>query len=229
MVMGIIYYTVMFICLALVILVVHHLTRSETLEKFIDVQPSDKQSTYRHILLKTKEALDELDIPFFLSSGTCLGYFRERNFIEHDYDIDIGIHTKDYTPKLIDAMREKGLYLYRVLGSLKTGMELSFYLPHTPRYQRAKIDIFIHKNKGPKTCWFSYSKEKDSKLKYCVSKFKLKEVDFLGIKVNVPDPAKKYLEEHYGKDWRIPKSNGALGDYNYSSSPISLVNTDDDW
>ncbi len=223
--MEIVYYS----CLVLVVLVIYYCTNSETLEKFMDVEPTNKQTTYRHILLKTKEVLDELEIPFFLSSGTCLGYVRERDFMEHDYDIDIGIHSKDYSPKLIDVMSTRGLYLYRVLGTLKTGMELSFYLPYTPTLQRAKIDIFIHQDKNgdtgvPKTCWYSYNVEKNRKLKYCVSQFKLKEIDFLGIKVNVPDPVKKYLEEHYGKDWRIPKSSGALGEYHYSSSPKSLVN-----
>jgi hypothetical protein len=107
-------------------------------------------------------------------------------------------------------------------------MELSFYLPYTAGRSRAKIDIFVHQDSGPKTCWFTYNKTRDKKLQYCVSKFDLEEVDFQGMKVNVPDPVKKYLEEHYGKDWRIPKSNGALGDYNYSSSPISLVRQEDD-
>lgn len=209
--------------MAILVLVIYYFTQSDMVEKFMDIQ-NDKKNTYRHILLTTKETLDELDIPFFLSSGTCLGYAREKDFIEHDYDIDIGIQTKDYTPKLIDEMSKRGLYLYRVLGSLTTGMELSFYLPRSATYHRAKIDIFVHQDKGPKTCWFSYNKDKNKKLQYCVSKFDLEEVDFLGIKVNVPNPVKRYLEEHYGKDWRIPKSNGMLGEYNYSSSPISLVN-----
>lgn len=185
----------------------------------MDVTPTYKQTTYRQILLKTKETLDDLNIPFFLSSGTCLGYVRERDFMEHDYDIDVGIEEKDYKPEIINAMTRKGLYLYRVLGSIKTGMELSFYLPGF----RAKIDIFVHKDKGPKSCWFSYNKEKDKKLQYCVTKFDRKKVDFLGMEVDIPAPVKKYLEEHYGMDWRIPKSSGALGDYNYSSSPKSLV------
>ena len=193
-------------------------------EQFMDTEPSLKQTTYRHILSETKEALDALDIPFFLRSGTCLGYVRERDFIEHDYDIDIGIKDTDFKPQLISEMTKRGLYLYRVLGTLKSGMELSFYLTATPLNHRAKIDIFVHKEKGPKTCWYTYTLDKTKKLKYCVTKFDLEEVDFLGIKVNIPNPVKKYLTEHYGKDWRIPKSSGVLGDYSFSSSPISLVN-----
>lgn len=192
--------------------------KPKPVENFLN-PPNNKQEIFRQILLLTKETLDELQIPFFLSSGTCLGCIREKNFMEHDYDIDIGIFEKDYTPKLIDAMAERGLILYRVYGSIQKGMEMSFYFRNSPN---AKIDIFIHVELDDKTCWFSYSPDGE-KLQYCVSKFDLRETDFLGMNVNVPDPVKKYLTEHYGPDWRIPKSNGMLGDYHYAASPLSLL------
>lgn len=192
--------------------------KPKPVEKFLE-NTNYKQDIFRQILLLTKECLDDMNIPFFLSSGTCLGCVREKNFMEHDYDIDIGIHEIDYTPKLIAKMAEKGLILYRIYGSIQKGMEMSFYLSGKVR---AKIDIFVHVDRGDKTCWFSYSPEGE-KLQYCVSKFDLVETDFLGISVNIPDPVKKYLTEHYGKDWRIPKTNGVLGDYHYASSPESLV------
>lgn len=184
-----------------------------------------KQEIYRHVLQKTQEVLDDLKIPFFLSSGTCLGYARERNFIDHDYDIDIGISEKDWTPTLIDKMSAKGLYLYRILGSFDTGMELSFW-ERIGKGVGGKIDIFVHKDDviPGKTCWYTFNKEKTKKLQYCVNKFEQESVDFLGLKVNVPDPIKEYLEEHYGKDWRIPKGIGILGGYSYDTSPLSLVN-----
>jgi phosphorylcholine metabolism protein LicD len=204
----------------IVLIIIYWLTKPHILEGFMNTGQSEKQDAYRYVLMQTQKVLDELKIPFFLSSGTCLGYVRERDFMEHDYDIDIGINYSDYKPSLIDAMRKEGLILYRIYGSMKTGIELSFYMFS----QRAKIDIFIHKDTDDKSCWYSYSMDKKRKIKYCVSKFNLKEIDFLGLKVNIPDPVKKYLEEHYGKDWRIPKSSGELGDYNYSISPISIVN-----
>ena len=89
-------------------------------------------------------ALDGLNIPFFLSSGTCLGYFREKKFIEYDYDIDIGIFSTDYTHKIVKAMKKVGLKLYRTLGDLDGGLELSFFLPGTKLGRWAKVDIFLH-------------------------------------------------------------------------------------
>ena len=103
-----------------------------------------KQKIYTLILKKTKKALARLGIPVFLSSGTCLGYFREGKFIDHDYDIDVGIFAKDYDPRLVDEMKKEGLYLYRILGNKRNGMELSFRMPNTPLGKYAKIDIFLH-------------------------------------------------------------------------------------
>ena len=192
--------------------------------EYFNKEVAKKQEVYRHVLKTTIDVLDDLKIPHFLSSGTCLGYARERNFIEHDYDIDIGIRDSDCESitDLVQAMHDAGMHLYRILGSAETGIELSFYNPIG-----AKVDIFIHKlgKSDGKLCWYSYDKTKTRKLEYCVSDFDVAEVDFLGLKVNVPDPVTKYLQEHYGKDWRIPRGTGILGGYSYDSSPKSLTLT----
>ena len=186
---------------------------------------SIKQKIYSKILKKTQEALNELDIPFFLSSGTCLGYFRENKFLDHDYDIDIGIFEDDYTPNIINKMEEKGLILYRTLGNLETGLELSFRLSGTELGNKAKIDIFVHYLEDDNIYWSSYMAPKfEKQVKYMVSNFDLQSVKFMDCEVNVPYPTVKYLREHYGKEWYIPvKSKGEGGTYDYRSSPMSIV------
>lgn len=182
-----------------------------------------KQKIYRDILLKTIKAFDRIGTKFFLSSGTCLGYFREGKFIDHDYDIDIGVFMEDYTPEIITSMEKEGLILYRVWGKLNNGMELSFYLPNTILGMQAKIDIFIHYNnigKDNTISWFTYSPMK-KKIQYRVKKFSLKKVKFLGLDVNVPYPTLDYIKEHYGVDWMIPKK--PRYGYSYYSSPKSIV------
>ena len=42
-------------------------------------------------LLDLKDVLDSLNIKFWLSDGTLLGFHRESDFISHYHDIDIGI------------------------------------------------------------------------------------------------------------------------------------------
>jgi phosphorylcholine metabolism protein LicD len=186
-----------------------------------------KRKIYVDILRRTKDALDSLNIPFFLSSGTCLGYLREGAFIQHDYDIDIGIFEEDYTPEIINRMANEGLLLYRILGSVPTGYELSFRMNGTDIGKDAKIDIFLHKKnkKTDRIIWSSrIAPQFTKKITYSVPSFGLKEVDFMGIKVNVPYPTIKYIRSHYGDNWYIPiKSTGRGGEYDYRKSPVSIV------
>ena len=49
--------------------------------------------------LLTKDRLNiiqKINIKFFLYCGTCLGAHREKKFIEHDHDIDIGVFENDF-------------------------------------------------------------------------------------------------------------------------------------
>lgn len=184
-----------------------------------------KQIIYTKILKKTKEVLDELRIPFFISSGTCLGYLREGKFLDHDYDIDVGIFREDYTPIIINKMAEKGLILYRTLGNVKDGLELSFRLKGTRLGKHAKIDIFLHYKENDNIYWISYIAPKFKKvIKYQVSDFILKPVNFMDTTINVPYPTVKYIREHYGSDWYIStKPNILGGSYDYRTSPTSIV------
>jgi hypothetical protein len=122
-------------------------------------------------------------------------------------------------------MEEKGLILYRTLGDLETGLELSFRLHGTELGNKAKIDIFVHYIDNDKIYWTSYMAPKFQKqVKYMVSKFQIVPVQFMGIEIHVPYPTVRYLREHYGKRWYIPvKSKGEGGDYDYRTSPTSIV------
>ena len=59
------------------------------------------------------------------------------------------------------------------------------------------------------------------RLKYRVSNFKLKKVKFVGLDVYGPDPTLRYIKEHYGDDWMVPKI--PFKNYFYNKSPTSLV------
>ncbi|RWS29852.1 fukutin-like protein, partial [Leptotrombidium deliense] len=102
---------------------------------------SDKAVVFRtkatNLLRKVKAILDKLEIPFWLSSGTCLGYFRECDWISYTQDVDIGIAIKDYKPSLIDAFSINNLPLLHVFGKPEDSFELSF------RDGYLKLDIFF--------------------------------------------------------------------------------------
>lgn len=204
----------------IIILFIHKLCKIYNVKHLSKV----KQVTYTEILKRTKQVLDKLNIPFFLSSGTCLGYYRENKFIDHDYDIDIGIFEKDYNKDIIKEMISEGFIHYRTLGDKETGLELSFRLPNTELGKNAKIDIFLHYTDNDKYSWYSYIyPEFKKKIKYSVNKFLLKKVKFVGLNVNVPYPTLNYITEHYGKDWMIPKK--PFTEYIYYKSPKSIVKT----
>jgi hypothetical protein len=198
---------------------------------------SNKNKIFSLVLKKTKHALDTLKIPFFLSSGTCLGYYRDNKFIEHDYDIDLGIFAKDYTENIIIEMKNNGLLLYRVLGTEEDGYELSFYMPTRKFKKMAKIDIFLHYNEiidnkkyiywksyiyndNSQPKFMNFQNDRNVEVKYRVPHFTLKKVKFMNIDVHVPNPTLTYIKHHYGETWNIPIKKDK---YSFKSSPVSIV------
>ena len=122
-------------------------------------------------------------------------------------------------------MKKQGFVHYRTLGTLKSGLELSFRLPKTPIGKAAKIDIFLHYKNGNKIYWQSFQAPSfKNPVKYQVPAFTLKKVKFMELDVNVPYPTLAYIESHYGKNWFIPNKPKWLGGtYSYKSSPESIV------
>ena len=179
------------------------------------------------MLKKVMNVSKDLNIPIFLSSGTLLGYYREKNFIKHDYDIDLGIYKEDYTDDLIYKMESAGFNLYRTLGTKEKGLELSFRYPNTKIGKLAKLDIFLHYkcNKDKNIYWTTYLYPKfEKEIKYKISNFELVKDKFVGVEVYVPKDTEKYLVQHYGHDWKTPKKS--KDDYYYAVSPVSIVDED---
>ena len=205
----------------LVLILIYYLSKKKNyIESFYS--SDDKQRIYSIMLRKISKVFSDLNIPFFLSSGTCLGYYRENKFIDYDYDIDIGVFYEDYTPKILDKLKEYGFKIYRFSGNIDDGCEFSFYYPNTIIGKKAKLDLFIHYKNENKIYWTAFAKKKNNmKIKYQVPRFTLKEADFMGVPVYIPSPTREYIESHYGKDWYKPKKPGI--DYHFYESPTSIV------
>ena len=180
----------------------------------------DKQHIFREALEDMKQILDTNKIPFHLHSGTALGAIREQRFIPYDIDIDIAIFHKDRVSNLESIVTKNGKFelIDKLPGNVKKEneiMEFSFTHLNT----RVKIDIFFIIEEKDKYKIFSYNGICDDKPKkrceYINSKYKLNEKIFYNKKYKVPE--EKFLEEQYGKDWKIPKnfsySEGLTGGY----------------
>ena len=136
-------------------------------------------------------ATKKVGLEVFLISGTLLGFVRSGNFLPHDTDLDIGIFD-GFEPDHL----KKGIY---AAGCFSIMPQRS---PHCLRVRHVNgtpIDIFTHyrdKNDfwhgGVKVSWHN-------------SPFTLKDIQFKGIPVLIPDNPETYLEENYGKDWKLPK------------------------
>ena len=101
---------------------------------------ASKQELFRECLYDMKQVLDSVGQHFFLSNGTLLGAIRNKNFIPHDNDIDIGILKDKFNPKVLKVIKNSGKFkLKRTLGNLENSYEVTF------RHNNGtQIDIFIY-------------------------------------------------------------------------------------
>ena len=77
------------------------------------------------ILARTTRVLDGLGLRWWLTDGTLLGFVRERGFIGHDIDVDLGLPASAYSPELEAALEAAGLELYGRYGTPEDGLELT--------------------------------------------------------------------------------------------------------
>ena len=99
------------------------------------------EAKFNNVLKSAKKALDSVDIPFHLHSGTAIGAYREKSFIAHDHDIDLCVFSKDVNTKeieklLIKSMKKEGFKVNATLGKLSRGREIQFQKNDVP------LDIF---------------------------------------------------------------------------------------
>ncbi|TQR61346.1 LicD family protein [Campylobacter troglodytis] len=146
-----------------------------------------------------KEALQDLDatlkkegIEMFFISGLFLGLIREKNFISHDYDLDLGVFESDLE-KLRDIFIKSKVFLISDEGFFK-GLKLL-------HINGAKIDLFVHYEEEGKVYHDGHF------TRWSNSPFKLIEREFLGQNYLSPKDKHLYLSENYGADYLVPKNS----------------------
>ncbi|XP_057577553.1 ribitol-5-phosphate transferase FKTN isoform X3 [Hippopotamus amphibius kiboko] len=92
----------------------------------------------KELLQLAAKTLKKLGVRFWLSSGTCLGWYRQCSIIPYSKDVDLGVFIQDYKSDIISAFQEAGLPLKHKFGKVEDSLELSFQ-----GKDDVKLDIFF--------------------------------------------------------------------------------------
>lgn len=158
--------------------------------------PLNKENA-KYMLCTIRRVFEENGIEFILIFGTLLGAVREHDFIAHDEDMDTMIWAKD-VQKAFDLMPELEKY----------GIKLrSYCLPwiFSFEYKGEGCDVdILHEPIWPWKKRYILANEKYVPRAFYENTTKM---EFLGEMFTIPANPEKYLEYHYGKDWRIPSGS----------------------
>lgn len=165
------------------------------------------------VLSSAVNALDRLDVRFWLSSGTCLGWFRQCDIIPHSKDVDLGIWIKDYNPLILSAFETIGLRLKHRFGRIEDSFELSFRTDE----DFVKLDIFFFYEEKDYMWNGGTQARTGKKFKYTFPTFTLCWTDFLELKVRIPCETESYVMANYGSDWHVP-----IREWNWKKSPPNV-------
>jgi len=180
----------------------------------------EEESKMDQCLFDAKDILDTLNIPFYLCTGTALGFVRDGGFIPHDYDIDIAIDESECNDsKIIQSFCKSGKfskYSYRYLNNLP--IEISF--THNPTGIR--IDIFVtyhYENGSYHILWDvnnQYGTGAGNPILMNYSPFQKSILTYKGRSFSCPDS--NYLSQTYGSTWKTPIDFKKLGGDPYLAS-----------
>ena len=170
----------------------------------------------RNALYQIDKVFKELEVDFWLEFGTLLGAIREKSFIAHDLDIDIGMFMEDF-----DEKNEK---IFNKYGFKKVKMFLvdngEYAREETYEYKGVGIDIFYFHRRDNEILTHTFAPEKGKsryktieekggllvrELRYPYSGFM--HIEFLGKKFLAPSNLHEHLTASYGENYMIKDPN----------------------
>jgi phosphorylcholine metabolism protein LicD len=167
-------------------------------------------------LFEMDKVFNELKIEYWLEFGTMLGAVREKDFISHDLDIDLGCFLQDYIEGNEKIFNKYGFKKVRefMIDDGKYGRE------ETYRYNKVDIDIFYFSLDDNYMYCHTFAplpnKSRDTTIKelggllvrelsYPYKGFK--KIDFLNKKFLIPANICEHLSASYGANYMIKDEN----------------------
>ena len=161
--------------------------------------PMDHAAAERN-LKQIKSILDDLGIVFMMGSGSCLGAVRDGAFIPWDDDVDLltvlgeNGTTEQSIEAVMEAFRNDGFFVARqeggestILMTMKDSARVSLEWLHV-------LGDHVYSYPGVQLPVVMFTQPKP--------------IDFLGERINVPNPPEEYLALKYGPEWMVPKRTG---------------------
>lgn len=172
----------------------------------------DFRKKVRTLLQISVQTLGQIQVPFWISSGTCLGWLRQCGVISYSRDVDIGVFIQDFRPDIVQVLTQAGLRLKHRFGKVEDSLELSFV------FDDVKLDIFFFYDDG-NVVWNGGTQARTGrKFKYVFPRFALCWTEFLELKVRVPCQTLDYVRANYGKGWSVP-----MVTWDWKTSPSNVL------
>ncbi len=150
----------------------------------------------------TAEVCEELNLTYFIDSGTLLSAYRDKNINVYDHDIDVRIFRdevdKEKEAELVKRLWFKGFRLivanseHQIGGGHPIGTGVNLDLKFCDRDGK---DVWYF-------CW--HEPDPTPAIHLYPQRFfdNMGRITLLGREYSCPSPIEEYIEYHYGKDWR---------------------------
>ncbi|CAF1455597.1 unnamed protein product, partial [Didymodactylos carnosus] len=162
--------------------------------------------TYQEIIIKFKVLLKHFHIPFFIYSGTLLGWYRQCSLIPYTTDVDFATFSQfasnETTERLGNKSLELAIPLIHIFGFPEHAFENRFLT-------KMSIDLFFLYDNIETNKLITYLHYDKSYYAFAYPLIdNLCATDYLGFKINVPCNAFDYIIADYGENWSKPIRDG---------------------